>query len=905
VSDRYGPYEIVASLSAGGMGEVYLARDTRLHRDVALKILPGTIASEPDRRRRFLQEARAAAALNHPGIVAIYDVDFEREVPFLVTELVDGRTLRHEVERGALPLKRAVDFAAQVADALAAAHAAGIVHRDLKPENIMVTREGRIKILDLGLAKILSTATRPAGSIALDPQNQTETSLVFGTAPYMSPEQARGGAIDYRSDQFALGTVLYEMLAGAHPFRRDTAVQTLSAIIQDEPKSLTESKPAIPAPVVWIVERCLAKDPAERYASTADLARDLATLRLRMSEAAEMFTRAPRSRLQALLRSGVALALVIVATAGWWAAVRPSRNSIANHVITPLAVDYAYQGAPAWHPNGKTIAYVAQIDGVLQVLTRPIGSTQPLQLTKRMFDCYDPFWSPDGRRVYFHSQARDKPALWVVSAAAGEPELVQPNAARATIAPDGTLVFFKQEGDSAETLALWAAPGIALAEPRKLQVGFDMRGLGNALVRFAPDGSKLLVWAYGYLAPPHQSDHDQFWIVSWPDAVPRRMLSLGRQKRDATVAFDWFPDSRHLVMSLGDRRSSGRHLWLADTEQDRAEVLTMTAGSEGSPSVSPDGSRIAFTVEDVDFDLWSIPDDGATPQPLLAMSRNEFDPAWAPGRSHFAFVTDRNGSLQLLVRNRDDFEREVVSDALFPGDRTWAIGALAFSRDGLRIAYQRLGETTGLRVWISSAVTAGPPDQLAPLPLGTALQDAPAWSPDGAWIAYVQGEPGASWHLMKTRVGGGGETVVLNDRVLPLGRADWSPDGRHILFDSRDGLAITDPQGEKTTVISQDSWIAHEWSADSRTVYGLREADEKRGHFMLAALDITTLRERIVNPDLGIIPSANFPIRGLTRTDTGAWVTSVARARSTINMLEGFTLPTRGMARLRDLFRRP
>jgi hypothetical protein len=158
---------------------------------------------------------------------------------------------------------------------------------------------------------------------------------------------------------------------------------------------------------------------------------------------------------------------------------------------------------------------------------------------------------------------------------------------------------------------------------------------------------------------------------------------------------------------------------------------------------------------------------------------------------------------------------------------------------------------------------------------------------------------------MKTRVGGGGETVVLNDRVLPLGRADWSPDGRHILFDSRDGLAITDPQGEKTTVISQDSWIAHEWSADSRTVYGLREADEKRGHFMLAALDITTLRERIVNPDLGIIPSANFPIRGLTRTDTGAWVTSVARARSTINMLEGFTLPTRGMARLRDLFRRP
>jgi Tol biopolymer transport system component len=394
-------------------------------------------------------------------------------------------------------------------------------------------------------------------------------------------------------------------------------------------------------------------------------------------------------------------------------------------------------------------------------------------------------------------------------------------------------------------------------------------------------------------------------MVSWPDGVPRRVLSLGRQQRDATVAFDWFPDSRHLVMSLGDRRTPGSHLWLADTEQDRTEVLTMTAGSEGSPSVSPDGSRIAFTVEDVDFDLWSIPDDGATPQPLLATSRNEFDPAWAPGRSHFGFVTDRNGSLQLLVRNRDDFERQIVSDAQFPGDRTWAMGALAFSGDGSRIAYQRLGEKTGHRVWISSAVTAGPPAQLAPLPLGTALQDAPAWSPDGAWIAYVQGEPGARWHLMKTRVGGSNETVVLNDKVLPLGRADWSPDDRHILFDSRDGLAIMDPRGGNPKVISQDSWIAHEWAADSRTVYGLRESDEKRGHFMLAALDITTRRERVINPDLGIIPSANFPVRGLARTDTGAWVTSVARARSTINMLEGFSLPARGMARLRNLFRRP
>ena len=330
----------------------------------------------------------------------------------------------------------------------------------------------------------------------------------------------------------------------------------------------------------------------------------------------------------------------------------------------------------------------------------------------------------------------------------------------------------------------------------------------------------------------------------------------------------------------------------------------MTAGSEGSPSVSRVGSRIAFTAEDVDFDLWSIPSDGAPLQPLLATSRNEVDPAWSPGRSNFAFMTDRNGSLQLLVRNRDGFEREIVSDAHFPGDRTRAMSALAFSRDGSRIAYQRLGDASGNRLWISS-VTGGPPDQLAPLPLGTARQDAPTWSHDSAWIAYVQGQPGGSFHLMKTRVGGGRESERLKDDVLPFGSADWSPDGRWILFDSRDGLAITDPQGQNTKVISEEIWIAHEWGSDSRTVYGLREADEKRRHFMLVALDIETRRERVINPDLGIIPAAHFPVRGLTRTDTGAWVTSVARARSVINMLEGFSLPASRMARLRRFFQRP
>lgn len=453
-------------------------------------------------------------------------MDLESDVPFLVTELVEGRTLRHEVDRGPLPLARVVDLAAQVADALGTAHAAGIVHRDLKPENIMVTREGRTKILDFGLAKTISATNGRDGSLSGGGQGQTATNLVFGSAPYMSPEQARGGVTDYRADQFALGTVLHEMLADAHPFRRETAVQTLSAIVEDDPPPLARVNRRIPAPLIWVVERCLSKSPADRYASTADLARDLSTLRVRMSEAADAFSSLSPSGLQPVRRAATVLALIAVAAIGWWAAMRPAANPVATQVITPLAVESNYQGAPAWSPDGQSIAFVAQVDGILQVFTRALGATQSVPITRRAFDCYDPFWAPGGSHIYFHSAAQDKRGLWVVSAA-GEPELVQRNAVRATISPDGrSLVFFTEDDSSAFKLTLWTAAAAPLSAPRKLEVPVDNRGLGDALVRFAPDGSKLLVWAYDYMAAAGEPDRDFFWLIVWRDGAALAALGL-------------------------------------------------------------------------------------------------------------------------------------------------------------------------------------------------------------------------------------------------------------------------------------------------------------------------------------------------------------------------------------------
>ena len=276
---RFGPYEILGPLGAGGMGEVYRARDTRLPRDVAIKVLPSELASDPERLRRLEQEARAASALNHPNIVTLYDVGPEGGAFYLAMELVVGKSLRELLAEGPIPPKKLASVAAQIADGLAKAHAVGIIHRDLKPENIMVSADGFVKILDFGLAKSVPPVPEGLESRAETLERRTSPGLVLGTVGYMSPEQASGRAVDFRSDQFSFGAILYELATGRRAFSGTTAIETLSAILKEEPPPLGEVRPDLPEPLRWVTERCLAKDPDERYASTRDLARDLERLR--------------------------------------------------------------------------------------------------------------------------------------------------------------------------------------------------------------------------------------------------------------------------------------------------------------------------------------------------------------------------------------------------------------------------------------------------------------------------------------------------------------------------------------------------------------------------------------------------------------------------------------------------
>ena len=275
---KLGPFEIVAPLGAGGMGEVYRARDTRLERTVAIKLLPGALSENGDRLRRFEQEARSASALNHPNIVTIYELGQEGPTHYIAMELVEGRTLRELLDSRLLPLRRAIEIAAQIAEGLTKAHEAGITHRDLKPENLMVSHDGFVKILDFGLAKLVSpSGDRPAVSVTS--ASLTAPGLVLGTVGYMSPEQASGGHLDFRSDQFSFGLVLYEMVTGRQAFQRNTAAETLVAILREQAETIAAQNRDVPAPLCWAIERCLAKDPDKRYVSTRDLARELAAIR--------------------------------------------------------------------------------------------------------------------------------------------------------------------------------------------------------------------------------------------------------------------------------------------------------------------------------------------------------------------------------------------------------------------------------------------------------------------------------------------------------------------------------------------------------------------------------------------------------------------------------------------------
>ncbi len=920
-----GPYELLELLGSGGGGEVYRAWDPRLEREVAVKILHRRSPIDAGRLQRFVAEARAAGTLNHPNIVTVFDVSVDGDAPYIASELIDGQSLRDEVRRGRVALKRALDLATQIADGLSAAHDAGIVHRDLKPENIMVTRTGRAKILDFGLTRIgldaAGGATTSSGDVT-----ETEGGLRSGTVPYMSPEQALGAPTDCLTDQFSFGLILFEMLTGRPAFRRDTPAATLHAIINDDLPPLSSLGPKTPVQLRWIIERCFAKHPGDRYASTADLHRELRMLRDRLTEVTEREAAPPW-----LFTSGWRVAMfagVIVAALA--AAIVLTLSIAGGDVIdlsavrfAPLATEAAYEGFPAWSPNDEVVAYSADVGGVLQIFTRRLSSSGSVQVTFGNFDATQPFWSHDGKRIYFISQAQDKQGIWSVGASGGTPEIVVGDAIRGAISPDGTTIAFLRDegqGDIVGDSTLWlSTPGgpepwtndnVETHAARSATLG-KLPFVEGSLA-FSPDGTRLGICAVARsIEVQPEARGWQFWIVPLKGGNPYRRLEGWPDLAPRATSFSWLPDGDHVVLAVISLTRPGADLWIADLKRDRWWPLTRSADNEYSPSASPSGDQVVFAREDSDYDLVSISIDPKAPQPragslaqphpFIVTSRSESEPAWSADGNSLAYVTDRSGQDEIWLRSRQGdrwLDRSVVTQKEFGDDRTIMLGAPTFSPDGRQIAFLRNAQKPmiwPLRIWTRFT------DGGAPVPLLPAshegYQSAPTWSPDGQWIAYTEWKS-RQWVLAKVRVGSGAEPEVLRTDGVPDAAPHWSPAGDWITWETDKGLILVSSDGKNELMIKseqpRDRWLLHEWAARGTRLVGIKETDDLQ--LMVVEVDPISGRQRVL-ARLGPSPPANNPVKGFTLSaDERTAVIATVRLRGDLWVMDGLKLRRRTLA---------
>ena len=814
---RLGAFEILAPIGAGGMGEVYRARDVRLHREVAIKVLPAEFSNDSGRLKRFEKEARGASALNHPAIVTIYEIGSEGSSPFIAMELVSGKTLREFLLSGPLPTKKMMAIAAQIAEGLAAAHEQGIVHRDLKPENVMITTGGMAKILDFGLAKLTRKAldTNEGAQATL---SRTEPGGLLGTVAYMSPEQAAGQPADFRADQFAMGSILYEMATGRKAFQRDNAVDTLSAILHEEPPPLSSMRPDAPVPLGWVVDRCLAKEAADRYASTRDLARDLVNLRDRASSASvDGYVARPRP---ARIRLSVILPWVVAAlgvlTAVTFLARRSRAEPRPSHPAR-FSIPFPEEGSVdesvklvEWHnvavsPDGSRVAFVAGKQGSPRIWVRRLDALTPEPLPGTD-GARSPFWSPDGTSLAFFAGER----LKRISLAGGLAQDLCPASRDATTgawSPLGAILFSEDRGGirlaqvpatggTPETVVQFEAPSYAhyLAWPRFLPDGKRFLCLGCS-----EDGCHLFVGELGSrkirrVAPFSSrfelADSGAFFYVDAGTLSVRRFDTDGLKFTGERISFaeeipyfrgtGWAPFS---VSSNGvlayEARSRREALQWLDRRGQRLGTVG-APGPSGGLRLSNDGQRVA--VERYD------PATGFPHLWLTDLSRNvttrlttngslEQAPVWSPDGNTLVF-TDH---LELRVKRADD-KRD--AEELLPGAN---YAPMDWSLDGQRLLYLHRNERTG-RADLCMLPLAG---ERRPIVIRESVSSAgndggapAALSPDGRWVAFTSDQSGRREVYLAPLAGSRQWQISTEGAAAQPIR--WRRDGRELFYAAAD-----------------------------------------------------------------------------------------------------------------------
>ena len=819
-------YEMRECLGQGGMGTVYRALDVRLGRTVAVKLLKDEGAATPESKKRFIHEARAASGLNHPHIVTIYDIGRDDGVDFIAMEYVPGTSLAQLVERGRLKVADAVRYAVQIADALAAAHAAGLVHRDLKPGNIIVSDKGTVKVLDFGLAKLIEVSSASTdghattGTLSTPADVRTEAGTILGTAAYMSPEQAEGKPADSRSDVFALGAVLYEMVTGRRAFSGDGKMSTLLSVISRDPEPAGSIVPGLPRDLEKIIARCLRKAPERRWQSMADLKVALEdVLEDSQSEGPAAAVQPPVTRFWPLAVAG---AIGIGALIVWWQMGRTALPNTPQQSLVQLTSDLGWTDNPAISPDGKLLAYASDRGGggTVDIWIQQIPDGRPVKVT-RHGDNVEPSFSADGSKIAFRSTEQGG-GIFTIATLGGEPRLLAAGGFSPRFSPDGAWIAYGATDASGGGIYIAPASG---GPPRRIAAGFYA---ARSHV-WAPDGRHLLFW--GQRERDSAGGDTVDWYVAPADGgTPVRTHareSMAAEGFDAVhglpVADGWTRAGDRIIFHAhaGDSRNVWQVPIAPATWQVRGRPLRVTFGTtdETAAAVTPDG-RMVFISRTIGADIWSLPVDperGRALGParrLTADTADDYDPGLSGDGGTLVFRSRRAARFHVVLKNLRTDEETVLTQSA-------AEESPIISRDGTRVAYA-VQQDGRMPVFVVPAGGGAPQqlcDQCGP------LED---WSPDGTAILYITASDPSGVGLL--RIGAAPVADWLRHPAYGIYNARLSPDSNWVSFNARANrfasarVFVAPVQGwrvggEKDWIAIADDGEAPNWSPQGRLVY--------------------------------------------------------------------------------------
>jgi eukaryotic-like serine/threonine-protein kinase len=874
-------YRIIEKLGGGGMGVVYKAEDTRLHRFVALKFLPPELAQDSAALARFEREAQAASALNHPSICTIYDIGEENGRAFIAMEYLEGMTLKHLITDRPLEPERVLALTLEISEALDAAHSEGITHRDIKPANIFVTKRGHAKVLDFGLAKIADRTTPRSGGSdqpTLEDANANLTSpgTALGTVAYMSPEQALGKTLDARTDLFSLGLTIYEMATGKQAFSGNTSAAIFDAILHSAPTPAGRLSPSIPFELDRVIGKLMEKDPDLRYQTAADLRADLKRLHRDISSGhtATQGTAAGAASAQKsgyrIKRASAAATLAILAVAGWFYFSSPAKHSGPPPRLVPFTSSPGDKDSPVFSPDGNEVAFVwweksSKGPDVSHLYVQLVGAGTPLRLTNSSESDHDPAWSPDGRFIAFR-RGRHPAAYYIIPALGGterklaDADLVLFAARGLSWSPDGRDLAVADGGTKADPGGGHGIFYISVESGERRESKVELPGQFVSEVKYAPDGKELaFIAGSGFLS-------NDVYVASVSGGKARALTSL----HSAMSGVDWTPDGRELVFDSDHQGTST--LWKVSRTGREPQPLTVAADNANEPSIAAHGNRLVFSRYAVDTNIWKVPlspTDHTAPNRIIVSTRQDADPAFSPDGNRLAFTSDRSGTFEIYVSAADGSHPVQLTSM-----KLGTTGSPAWSADGKQIAFDSRANGQGDIYLISTE--GGAPRRLTKGPYDSAI---PTWSRDGLWIYFSSTAPGSPiWRVSPQ----GGDPVPVSKTG---GMAAIEGKDDHSFYYFRDGaIWRTDAtDGKETRVI--DGANFQDWRLCGSQICVLQRSPGRSAEFV--RYDPVTGRKQSKPLDIGPPVGAST---GIDVSPDGRWLvyTRADSVESDIMMVENF-----------------